>query len=576
MRGLPAVVSIGVAIAGFVLWRTTNTRPATLEKGLRAIEDGERESPKDRWDPQYIVDHVGADDTALFAWVRENTFWVPYHGLLRGAAGVLMDSLGNSLDRSVLLATLLQDAGFTVRLAHAELSTETAMALLPRLTDRPSAKPERSDDPAAFERDVRAIAAQYQLDASAGIDRTDRIATAAAALRDHWWVQRQDGTNWIDLDIDVPSREPGKVFLPAAETVELNDAGSARSHEVVVRVIAERTLAGTSAESPVFEYALRPVDVLGQPIVLQFWPMDWPPDFRPTGSDPKQAFRKTVLAQHEWDAALVVGSKLVKRSVVNDAGEIEDTRGSSVPFGSTGDAFSKSMGLSKRPAGQELTAVWIEYETRVPGQPDRKTRRAVFDIMGPAARASKRIPSSLNDDSKVLRSLSLMMRTEILPQMCRIAPEYLAHLLSDSVLKNRNLLPAAIREELGDPSTAMQTLASKGTAGPSPLYEIAIARFDLNPSRDHVYIDRPAILSRHSLPVWRPDGVIIRDAADIVTNDIGVDLLAEDSFWVRLQQGVIDANLEQLGKSIGGARDVVDRPRLLPTRRAAAHMEFRN
>src|SRR4029079_18653554 len=100
------------------------------------------------------------------------------------------------------------------------------------------------------------------------VDVTDRVETAVAALRDHWGVQRQHSQHWIDLDIDAASLEPGKTLAPAAETVELNDAGVSRSHEVVVRVIAERTRDGSTAEHTVLEHTLRPSDVLGQPIVL--------------------------------------------------------------------------------------------------------------------------------------------------------------------------------------------------------------------------------------------------------------------------------------------------------------------
>jgi hypothetical protein len=49
--------------------------------------------------------------------------------LLRGAAGVLMDRMGNSLDRSLLLGDLLRSAGYDVRLAHTSLSIRKAEEL---------------------------------------------------------------------------------------------------------------------------------------------------------------------------------------------------------------------------------------------------------------------------------------------------------------------------------------------------------------------------------------------------------------------------------------------------------------
>ena len=48
------------------------------------------------------------DPQKMLDWVRDNTRLVPYEGSLRGALGVLMDRNGNSLDRSILLARLLE------------------------------------------------------------------------------------------------------------------------------------------------------------------------------------------------------------------------------------------------------------------------------------------------------------------------------------------------------------------------------------------------------------------------------------------------------------------------------------
>jgi len=48
------------------------TYSAQIERSLNAIEDGRRQTPRDRWDPQYVVDTYGIDPAALFAFVRDN------------------------------------------------------------------------------------------------------------------------------------------------------------------------------------------------------------------------------------------------------------------------------------------------------------------------------------------------------------------------------------------------------------------------------------------------------------------------------------------------------------------------
>src|SRR2546423_806008 len=78
--------------------------------------------PGTQFDAGAVVEQVGKDPQALAKWVGDNTRWVPYRGMLRGPRGVLMDGVGNALDRSLLLAELLRIAQVNVRLAHATLS----------------------------------------------------------------------------------------------------------------------------------------------------------------------------------------------------------------------------------------------------------------------------------------------------------------------------------------------------------------------------------------------------------------------------------------------------------------------
>jgi hypothetical protein len=150
--------------------------------------------------------------------------------------------MGNSLDRALLLATLLQRAGHTVRLAHGEYSEEQAGAMLPDLVAlRPSQSIGPVIESAAVSSDIRGVAAQYRFMGTelegtirAGSDHLAQIAwearhrvddqvrrlarrvgrlsepsqdfarrldAATDALRDHWWVQERDGDAWIDYDV---------------------------------------------------------------------------------------------------------------------------------------------------------------------------------------------------------------------------------------------------------------------------------------------------------------------------------------------------------------------------------------
>jgi hypothetical protein len=78
-----------------------------IDRVLASLEAARRELPRDAFDLQGVVEVAGRDPVKLFEWVRDRTVWVPYSGTLRGATGVLLDRMGNSLDRSLLLADLL-------------------------------------------------------------------------------------------------------------------------------------------------------------------------------------------------------------------------------------------------------------------------------------------------------------------------------------------------------------------------------------------------------------------------------------------------------------------------------------
>jgi len=90
-----------------------------MEKLYQVMDGAAQDIQREDFDAQAMVDKVGKDPQKLFEWVRDNTWWVPYRGALRGPTGVLMDRVGNSLDRSLLLAELLRLAGHSARLARA-------------------------------------------------------------------------------------------------------------------------------------------------------------------------------------------------------------------------------------------------------------------------------------------------------------------------------------------------------------------------------------------------------------------------------------------------------------------------
>jgi hypothetical protein len=144
-----------------------------IAQTLDLVAAGADAAPRDRWDPGYVAGLIGSDPQDYLRWLRERSVWIPYRGVLRGPVGVLMDGQGNSLDRALLLAALLQRAGHTVRLAHAELGADEASRLLPALVARRravAAGPRESAPPDAWRAEVAEVTQAYDVDAERMMD----------------------------------------------------------------------------------------------------------------------------------------------------------------------------------------------------------------------------------------------------------------------------------------------------------------------------------------------------------------------------------------------------------------------
>ncbi len=224
-----------------------------------------------------IIEQVGRDADSLFRWVRDQTNLLPYRGALRGPVGVLMDRGGNSLDRSLLLAQLLLSAGYQVRLANAALPKDQVLQLLSSVKGR--ANQGTTDESSASDeaKAARLRVAQHAEKLLAEVGGTasgPAVADAAqaAALADHWWVQRQSGGRWVDLDPTLPEARPGQSTLQPKRTVGVPLAGgklaldAADCHEVELRIVIEAWRVDQLKTATVLHHVLRPAQTLDRSV----------------------------------------------------------------------------------------------------------------------------------------------------------------------------------------------------------------------------------------------------------------------------------------------------------------------
>lgn len=568
----------------------------TLANSLRALQDGENTAPRDHWDPKYVEAQLGHDPARTFAWVRDHTYWTPYHGILRGPVGVLMDRQGDSLDRALLLATMLKDEGQTVRLAHGTIADGLAQRLAPAFLQARHEHifGEKSHQPVPAPAFWDGMAQRYQLDpqavraalqskadtvvresgtlltrlndqarrlaASIGAPADDgtraNIARAVSAFGDHWWVQSQSGRAWNDWDVDAG--RTGLTIVPVDRSADEGEIPDVLYHRITLRVVAEQLSSGTTKERVVLEHAWHPASTIGQPVSVSFSTAPWPKPFPTEGKSIEQALAEFAAAQHEWTPVLEVGKERVQQSAITDAGDVTMATGGNDALAvarnatrglgaAINDAFGSAPAApaSTPTVGSTLSAVWLEYQIDSPGELTQTIRREVFDVLGPSARKAVVKPSLKMDEAvRTSRSLALMMNTDILPVVSEVSPQFVSHLAAQSILANRTVLADAAGNRLNNDFASAQAVSASLAASPSSLYGLALARMSMSRLNGIVLVDRPDIFTTHQWFGMRGGHVTFRRATDIVAAGVGVDPLGPSPFALRLLQGVFDTNAE--------------------------------
>ncbi len=526
-----------------------------LEAAYQKLEAEYRTLPRDSFEPSALLEKAGRDDAALLAHVARETWWIPYEGLLKGAAGVLADRAGNSLDRSLLVAELLEAAGYRVRLARAKLTEKEARALLARLAPPPKEALAGDCIPISDDLSKRAAAHAADLEAAlaSAISKPEDVsAERLAAARDHWWVERQLGDHWVALDPASPEKP---LRAKAEQTFDFSkrQGGSklpaGLHHEVDLLVMIEAWDEGKLVERPVLKATLRPADLIGQRVSLHHHPMSGKPALSEPGGE---AIKKTALAEKEWLPVILAGDRRIAKASFDDAGAVHPNPNlaPASKVGSAARGIFDSLGGSV--AGKEkdspakrsvLTAEWVEFKVRSPGRAPRVVRREVFDLIGPAARAAAaQARPELAEAQRLDRALTLGGSAEWLLLPCHVSWALARHAVSKLELDQRKTYLAILKE----PDRAKRGALADSLDDLGPLFWVAAARRSLNPARGETAIHSPNILGFHVRYRMGGDGQIVaRAILDMascpVASRTGILNLA-----AVLRQGVADAAAEDI------------------------------
>jgi hypothetical protein len=608
-----------------------------FETLLEEIEKAKNNIPRDTFDIRVIVEQIGTDPIALFEWVRDYTFLIPYRGVLRGHQGVLMDRLGNSCDRALLLYSLLREAKKEVRLAHGSLSENQAEDVLKKVRPVPKGAMHSRTDSVIDETDalMNNYANKYRLDLKEiheiqkklksrqkqflekvgkrveeqVRDLSNRLGdpdkgkkkadfeAAINAVQDHWWVQWHDGSKWLDLDPALVEAEAGKSLIAPKETFKPINYSELRDycHSIRIRMEIEYWEKGKLEKAEVLNQVMLPAVMFGKRIVLHHIPPAWSMDLTPNQvENSEEKLKKAVLNQREWLPIISVDAdKTYKYSFLTDSKNIFDATlpgwaasalkgrevvdatkaGSEAAGNRLKNLLARRSKISKiekseKPTGIHLTAEWIEYEISVPGQEPQKIRREIFDLLGPARRASQSENIALpeiTEEMRLERGYALLDQIEILPLVCQLSPEFVVDLMAEKMLANKGIFLNIIRNGRSSNRQELAEQLSYLTPLPGPGYSLALARCKWNRPRSDVYIDRPNILSYfrgiRQCPECQPQEY---QGYDIVANEVAIHPHSKlDPFQARLEQGVLDTNAEAFllrgfGKTLNNTAELFD------------------
>ena len=199
----------------------------------------------------------------------------------------------------------------------------------------------------------------------------------------------------------------------------------------------------------------------------------------------------------------------------------------------------------KAPSG-ELTGLWLEFETRVPGEKPRIARRDIYDVIGPEVRQTGKFSKrpTFDDTARIARSAALYQQTSILLSTSVPSGAFLAHTAMANLLSNAALLIKVINESSG--KTIKQSFADLAPVRRNPvaIWRLAGARRAIAGLALGVAIDRPNIFALHEGVGLDSQGMPdLRQTIDIIANETAAR--GNDAFKARLTQGVLDTALER-------------------------------
>ncbi len=417
---------------------------APLLQGLRNALD------RSQFDLIALNRALAFDGAAIVDFVRDEIFFEQYVGVLRGAEGALLGRAGNALDQSILLTTLLEDAGYESRIAHGTLSTAQATALVNQMA-QPRSEPPAAGDKAllqeildeimalqGFSAEQRAQLAvppsgnpyqeitesdtQFILNAldQAGVTLGDPDAMDALIeeARDYYWVEYR-------LNAFDPWETAHPAFADAPELVAdetFIEPPTELYHRVRFETFIEQKIDDQLIVNPIVEdLESTTADLVGRPFVYQNQPnnldyatyTDMPSLLAETGHFLPIINNELAGSAFDLDGRIYEMDLLsldrygVKQIFQTQARQLEQAIGALDGIGADSDETTNPDDFIT------LTAHWIEYTLIAPNGFEVTHRRYALDRIGAENRANQDAtiidPTPLPDAAQAILTTNTVM-----------------------------------------------------------------------------------------------------------------------------------------------------------------------
>jgi len=539
---------------------------------------------------------LGEDPEVLFAWVRDHTTWLPYEGTLRGARGVLMDRMGSSLDRALLLADLLESAGHTVQLARAELAPEQAAALIRTLQERGLPAAQRPVFSAADVHDAAQQAAErHPLDATVLRQDFDRQRQSAehthrrlleqvevqgqmlqASLQDaaaesaavswqptqHWWVQIRSRDGWDDLDPALPGHRAGDRLVsgPAQATVWPDEIPEAFQHRLTIAVIAEQLRDGRLHEHVALEHEVPASALAVRQIRVETFPVSLPDMDAMLGFDDRfdrERLPQMILEETEWMPLLRVGEQLISDKSILSDGTAQEQLGRTPQAAALHQASGLLGQISAGRRGDdavapELVAVQLRLTVTAPGRDPEVLQRPVVDILGPGLRQHDPGALEVTDALRAERAAGLLGTTQIAGQVAWMPWSLMTGLGYQALLAERLAGLGTVHALRSERPGLMDSVLEQLDPRREPLDQFLHLRHVLSAHPEAIALTRLNLVGYVHLVALDAGVPTVREGFDILQNRIAVPARSAatspesvaDAATIRIAQGVLDTLLE--------------------------------